>query len=340
MGMKIIYIVRSLHPVGGIERTLSDKANWLVAQGHQVMFVTYMQGKDSVYFPLDKRVQLYDLECSTFSLYKHPAYSRFFYFRQLHNRFRERLKNVLDDFLPDVVVVAIPSAEDFVWDLIKVTQNAKVIIESHIAFEYFLIGKSFTDRLLYFFYPPLKAIRKSDMLIALTEHDASCWRRHKVRNVQVVPNPVTYYADSIDDITKQRCRIIAVGRLARQKRFDRLIEAFSLISDKYPEWYIDLYFIVLSSDFEGFGLVITEAMACGIPAVSTDCPFGPSSIIDEGKTGLLAKMEIEDLAKKIEWMISHDEERGVMGNNAYKKAAQYRKEIVMPQWEEVYAKLI
>ena len=120
--MNIVYVVRSLHPLGGIERTLSDKANWLVAQGHQVMFVTYMQGKDSVYFPLDKRVQLYDLECSTFSLYKHPAYSRFFYFRQLHNRFRERLKNVLDDFLPDVVVVAIPSAEDFVWDLIKVKE--------------------------------------------------------------------------------------------------------------------------------------------------------------------------------------------------------------------------
>lgn len=377
--MKIIYIVRSLHPVGGIERTLSDKANWMVTQGHQVMFVTYMQGKDNIYFPLDKRVQLYDLACSTFSMFKYPLYSRLSYFRQLQNTFRERLKAVLDDFLPDIVVVAIPNAEDFVWDLMKVTHNVKVIIESHIAFDYFLMGKSFTDRLLYVFYSPLKAIRKSDMLIALTEHDASCWRRHKVKNVQVVPNPVTLYADSIDDITKERCRIIAVGRLARQKRFDRLIEAFSLISDKYPEWYIDLYgegelrgtldnlikvkgltgrvnimnfvqdiyreykrsqFIVLSSDFEGFGLVITEAMACGIPAVSTDCPYGPSAIIDEGKTGLLAKMEIKDLAKKIEWMISHEEERGIMGDNAYKKAAQYRKEMVMPQWEEVYTKLI
>ena len=217
------------------------------------------------------------------------------------------------------------------------------------------------------------------MLIALTDHDASCWRQQNVSNVHVVPNPVTYYADGINNKKKERGRIIAVGRLASQKRFDRLIEAFSLLSGKYPEWYIDIFgegelrgtlenliktkglvgrinilnfvqdiyteymksqFLVLSSDYEGFGLVITEAMACGVPVVSTDCPFGPSDIIDDGKTGLLAKMEVEDLAQKMEWMISHEMERRMMGEDAYKKAAQYRKEVVMPRWEKLYKNLI
>ena len=329
--MKIIYIVRSLHLVGGIERTLSDKANWMAAQGHEVMFVTYIQGKDSICFPLDDRIQLYDLDCSIFPMYQYSFLSRFFFYSKLKAKFKNRLRYILDFFMPDAVVAAIPSAEDFVWDIIKVTSNVKVIIESHVAYDYFLMGKSKTDRLLYVLYSPLRAIRKADMLIALTEYDASCWRHQKVKNVQVVPNPVTYYADDTNNMRKERGRIIAVGRLTSQKRIDRLIEAFSLISDRYPGWYVDIYgegelredldylikekglkgrvnimnfvhdiypeyrrsqFLVLSSDFEGFGLVIIEAMACGIPIVSTDCPFGPSDIIDDGKTGLLAKMDV------------------------------------------------
>lgn len=373
--MKLLYIVRSLHPVGGIERTLTDKANWMVAHGHDVMFVTYKQGNDCICFPLDKRVQLHDLECSTFSMYKYPLYSRMYYYCKLQMTFRKRMKTILDDFIPDIVIVAIPNAEDFLWDLMKVVKNTKVIIESHVTFDYYMMGKSLTDRLLYVFFSPLEAIRKADMLIALTEHDASRWRHQKVKNIQVVANPVTNYADGINNLEKEKGRIIAVGRLASQKRFDRLIEAFSLISDRYPGWFIDIFgegelredmdclikekglkgrvnirnfvhdvypeymrsqFLVLSSDFEGFGLVIVEAMACGIPIISTDCPFGPSDIIDDGKTGLLAKMDVQDLADKMEWMISHEEERHMMGEKAYKKAAEYRKEVVMPRWEEVY----
>ena len=200
--MKIIYIVRSLHPVGGIERTLSDKANWMVAQGHQVLFVTYKQGYDSIYYPLDKRVLLYDLACSTFSMFKYPLYSRLFFFLKLQKSFRVRLRTVLDRFKPDVIVVAIPNAEDFLWDLRTVAKNTKVIIESHVAYDYFLMGKSLTDRLIFVFFSPLRAIRKADMLIALTDHDASCWRQQNVRNVHVVPNPVTYYADGINNKKK------------------------------------------------------------------------------------------------------------------------------------------
>ena len=99
-------------------------------------------------------------------------------------------------------------------------------------------------------------------------------------------------------------------------------------------------FLVLSSDYEGFGLVVTEAMACGIPVVSTDCPFGPSTIIDDGQTGLLSRMDASDLAKKMEWMIVHETERKKMGERAYRSAALYRKDLVVSEWEKAYMSVI
>ncbi len=373
--MKLIYVVRSLHPVGGIERTLTDKANWLVSHGHEVLFVMYKQGGDKVAFHLDSRVQLVDLKCSIYSLFKYPLYTRLFKYFSLSRMFQERFREVINDFKPDTISVAIPNAEEFVWEVVRVARNMRVVIESHVAYEYLSYGRSKTDFFLYLFHSPSKAIRHSDALIVLTKIDADTWKRKGVQKVLVVPNPVSFYVDDVDHIEKDEKRIISVGRLVCQKRFDRLIDAFALIANHYPGWHIDIFgegeqrhvleqrilekhlsgriniydytsdvmseylksqFFVLSSDYEGFGLVIVEAMACGLPVISTDCPHGPSDLIDNGVTGLLASLEVKDLADRMEWMISHQEERRMMGVKAHAAAAAYRKEVIMKKWVSAY----
>lgn len=373
--MKLIYVVRSLHPVGGIERTLTDKANWLVTHGHEVMFVTYKQGEDIVSFPMDSRVQLTDLRCSIYSLFKYPIYTRLFHYFSLSRKFQKRFRNVLKDFMPDVISVAIPNAEEFVWEVVKVSGNTRVIIESHVAYDFLSYGRSKTDFFLYLFHSPLEAIRNTDSIIVLTESDVDSWKRKGVKKIIVVPNPVSFYIDNIQNVVKDEKRIIAVGRLVKQKRFDRLIDAFALIANQYPGWYIDIYgegelrtvleqkvltkglfghinlnnytsdlvseymksqFLVLSSDYEGFGLVIVEAMACGLPVVSTKCPHGPSEIIKNGVTGLLANLDVNDLADQMEWMITHQEERRIMGTKAHEAAAFYRKDNIMKKWLSAY----
>ncbi len=373
--MKLIYVVRSLHPVGGIERTLTDKANWLVSHGHEVLFVMYKQGGDKVAFHLDSRVQLVDLKCSIYSLFKYPLYTRLFKYFSLSRMFQERFREVINDFKPDTISVAIPNAEEFVWEVVRVARNMRVVIESHVAYEYLSYGRSKTDFFLYLFHSPSKAIRHSDALIVLTKSDADTWKRKGVQKVLVVPNPVSFYVDDVDHIEKDEKRIISVGRLVCQKRFDRLIDAFALIANHYPGWHIDIFgegeqrhvleqrilekqlsgriniydytsdvmseylksqFFVLSSDYEGFGLVIVEAMACGLPVISTDCPHGPSDLIDNGVTGLLASLEVKDLADRMEWMISHQEERRMMGVKAHAAAAAYRKEVIMKKWVSAY----
>lgn len=372
--MRLLYIVRTFQFAGGIERTLTDKANWLSSHGHEVMLVIYKQDGEP-YFLLNKDIKLYNLDCSVFSLYKYPLYTRLFHYNKLRRIFQERMKHILNDYHPDVIIPVIPNAEDFLWDIMKVASGIKVVVESHVAYDYLLYGKSITDRLLFLLYSPFRAIGKSDLLIALTEHDAVSWRGHHLKNVLVLPNPVTYYPDDINLISKVEGRIISVARLAEQKRLDRLIEAFALISDRCPEWFIDIYgdgnlrdaleilikeknligrinifqsvrdimkeyqrsqFFVLSSDFEGFGLVLIEAMACGIPVVATNCPHGPSEIINNGVTGLLTKLDVQDLADKMEWMITHPEERVTMGAKAHDAAAAFRKDVIMKKWESTY----
>lgn len=376
--MRLIYFIPLLSTVGGQERTLTDKANYLASKGHDVLFVTY-EHEGALAYELDPAVRHVDVSCHSFSLYAYPFWRRPWEMMMLKRRFRKVMKDVLTDFHPDVIVIAIPNTENFICDVLSVADGIPVVIESHLAQGYQVIKRGLTEKLMYFIWNPIKAIKHSSLLIALTEGDAACWKKFQVGNVRVIPNPVILYNDHISSKEKEQGRIICVGRFTPQKRFDRLIEAFSLIADKYPTWHVDIYgdgedkeklqkqileknlthriilnpptkdiyseylksqFFVLSSDFEGFGLVIVEAMACGLPVVATDCPYGPSEIVEDGVTGVLSKMEVTDLAAKIEWMITHETERQSMGQTAHQVVAKYRKEIIMKEWENAYLSVI
>ena len=219
------------------------------------------------------------------------------------------------------------------------------------------------------------SLSKCAQLVVLTEGDANGWRNH-FNNVSVIPNPVTLFPDEIDDISKDPGRIIFVGRFNHEKRIDRLITAFSMIANKYPEWHVDIFgdgnekvnllcqisnmklegrviiheptkaiydeykrseMLVLCSEHEASPLVLVEAMACGVPCVSLDCPNGPREIITDGVNGLLANDgDVVDLSAKMEWLITHDLERKAMGHRAREFASTRRLSVVMERWTSLY----
>ena len=372
--MRLMYITPLLSTRGGIERTLIDKANYLAEKKHEVLIVTY-EHEGPVAYKLYPSIKQIDLDCHFFEIYHSPFCCRLFKAFKQKRVFRHKMKCVIDEFCPSTIAITIPNTENYLWDIITVSGKIPVIIESHLAQGYDVIKRGVTEKLMCHLYNPLKAIKKANLLISLTSGDAACWNRKGVKNIIILPNPLTYYEEPLRPARKVEGRIICVGRLTNQKRFDRMIEAFSLITGKYPTWFVDLYgegeeynnlmtlithyglndrvhilpstdiiyqeyqcsqFLVLSSDFEGFGLVIIEAMSCGIPIVATDCPFGPSDIIKDNETGLLCKMDVNSLAEKMEWMMSHDEERQMMGNKAHEVAGLYRKELIIPKWEQTY----
>lgn len=174
--------------------------------------------------------------------------------------------------------------------------------------------------------------------------------------------------------------LIAMGRLTYQKGFDILISAFKHISSNYPDWQLVILgegklrpelenlienlglknqvilpgrlsnpfpvlkqsnIFVLSSRFEGFGNVIIEAMACGLPVISTDCPSGPREIIRDGINGILVPNEdVESLATAMERLMSNEAERKKLAVRAPEVTQRFSLETIMEMWDEVINKAV
>lgn len=378
--MKLLIIHRSFALVGGAERVIIDKANYLSQEGHQLMLVSYEQGQHPLPYELDANVQYEDLDCRFFTLSKYSVFERMYHFFRLKRKFKRELHNVINIFNPDVVVLA-SDWQKLINSVVDSAGTIPVIAEFHNAYDYIMrkVGvsensiKKYTSR--WYSMRTLKGLRRCAKMVVLTESDAHCWRQY-FDNVCVIPNPVTIYPDVVDDIPKDKGRIIFVGRFNYEKRIDRLITAFSRIADRYLVWHVDIFgegnekqnllllikkmnlenrviiheptreiyaeykrseMLVLCSEHEARPLVLVEAMSCGIPCVSLDCPYGPREIITDGVTGLLAlDGDIEDLARKIEWMIVHEDERKKMGRNAREDAAKYKMSVIMQDWEKLY----
>jgi glycosyltransferase involved in cell wall biosynthesis len=98
---------------------------------------------------------------------------------------------------------------------------------------------------------------------------------------------------------------------------------------------------VLSSRFEGFPLVLVEAMHKGLPVVSFDCPTGPGEIVEDGRNGILvAPEDVDGLARGMMTLIEDAELRRRCGAAAAATAAAYRMDVIGPQWDTFVAELL
>lgn len=258
--------------------------------------------------------------------------------------------------------------------------HAKVIVESHVEASTVLMSDKYKySHLLYplariWDEYILQKLKYCNSMVVLTKADAIYWEKYAT--ISIIPNMITINPCSVIDYNSKR--VISVGRYTYQKGFDMLIKAWSFVIEKHSDWKLYIFgsgdrteyellvnyysladsiycmpatddisseyskssIYVMSSRYEGFGLVLTEAMSCGLPCISFDCPNGPSDIIQDGKDGILVtKNDIHLLAAKIEMLMSNFHLRKRLGTAAKQNVLRYNVQHIMKMWIELLEKI-
>lgn len=378
--IKIAYCIPSLYIAGGMERVLTQKANFLDQKGYEIHIIV-TDGRDrKPYFYLNSSVKLHNLNLNFDDLYGRFMPIRVCCYQLKMRKLKKKLNACLCSIKPNITVSLLRRDINVINDMNDGSIKMGEIHLDRLHYRTFRVSflPSFVNAYIErrWMSSLVYQLRQLSRFVVLTHEDAAFWK--EIDNVSVIPNPVAFFPELVSDCTQKQ--VIAVGRLFEQKGFDRLISAWAKVVEKHPEWNLKIYgdgelreelqrqikdlqlsdscilehsvqnivskycessIFVLSSRFEGFGLVIVEAMACGVPAISFACHCGPRDIIADRINGLLVpEGDIDKLATKICYLIEHEEERKLMGRMARQRAFDYRIENVGQQWIELFETLL
>lgn len=378
--IRLAYCIPSLDRASGMERVLTIKANYLAdILGYDVNIIVTDNKEAQPFFPLSNKVNVIQLDVNIDNLWQYPIWKKLYLYLKKEKEYRRKLERTLMWLQPDITISLLRREINFINDFkdgsIKFGEiHFGRYKYREVNFKY--LPKCINKWMSSLWMKQLESkVSKLDRFVVLTHEDANQWKG--INNIRVIPNPITINTDRRTLCNNKQ--VIAVGRYTYQKGFDLLIEAWSIVQKNHPDWnlhiygagdqssyvklasemqitssisfhgatenitekYLDSSIFVLSSRFEGFGLVLAEAMSVGLPCVSFACPCGPRDIIKDGEDGILCKNgDIVSLADAICKLISDTNLRHNMSQKAYNNIQRYTIENIMTLWHQLFTESV
>lgn len=371
--MRLLYIENTLAIHGGIERVLVDKLNWLIEYGsYEVCLLTANQSDHPFAFPLHPQVTYHDLGIQFHQKYRYSGWKRICKGFQLHKLFQQRLTERIQEYSPQVIIC---TRLDYVYDVIKVKGNIPLVFESHDSCLAYRFERDTWLRRMQILFLHWQ-LRRAQMVVSLTQNDAKEWLK-RVPHVQVIPNIVHLNeTERYSDCCSKS--VIFVGRYSYQKDIRTLLKIWEQVQQRHPDWSLHIFggygdeqetlpsliqrmgmnivaheptstifeeylrssMLLMTSRYEPFGLVLPEAMSCGLPVIAFDCPYGPADIITHEIDGFLVpERDVNRYVEYVCQLIESLDLRQTMGAAGIKASQRYQADKIMPQWQKLFASL-
>lgn len=376
--MKLIYCTHSTCNPGGMERVLLNKVTYLSQlPGWEVAVVTTDQNQRPPFYPFPEKVRMTDLGINYSEDNEKGAWKKITGYLRKRKEHKRKLTALLLKEKPDIVVSLYPSESSFIPDI---KDGSRKVLELHYCkFFRLQYGRKgllgWIDKLRT--RQDEQIVRRFDKFVVLTNEDRGYWG--DLPNIEVIPNAAMHVSDAYSDVMNKRViavgrldyqkgfdRLIQAWELVQhtgkftdwkldifgqgewREMLQQMIDKAELQNTvclnrptkQIGEEYVKSDMLVMSSNYEGFPMVMIEAMACGLPVVSFDYKCGPKDIIQSGINGLLVPNgDIQALADAMMKVMEDEAYRKMLSLNARKVVDTYSEQAVMSQWIRLFTSI-
>jgi len=377
---RIVYCTPALYMAGGVERVLTLKASYFAEEcGYDITIITTDGKGRPPFFPLSDKVRVVNLDINYEELWHCCLLKKIPLYLYKQYQYKKLLSRELFSLHPDITISLLRREINFITTIHDGSKKVGEIHINRAHYRNFTPNRSNPLKRLfsrYWMHGLVDKVKRLDRFVVLTEYDRQAWE--EIPRVDVIPNPLPFYPPQVSAVRPKR--VIAVGRYFDEKGYDMLLRAWAIVEKADAEWTLDIYgegnrhyyqriieelqldttrchlndsiadvrkeyldssLFVCSSRFEGFGMGIIEAMACGLPVVAFDCLWGPRSIISNGEDGIIVENgNTGKLADTIVTLIHSPGRMAEMGAKARQSVLRFDMEKIARKWTALFDELM